>query len=80
MSLVVQPGARMLWCLRRSRSDIRCVVYPDGMPIEVQILQDRDVVLREQFPEEHLALKWAAAYGEQLKRRGWHDAPRAAER
>ena len=74
MSLVVQPGARVLWCLRRSRSDIRCVVFPDGMPIEVQILQDRDLVLREQFPEERLALGWAAAYAEQLKRRGWQDA------
>ena len=74
MSLVVQPGARVLWCLRRSRSDIRCVVYPDAMPIEVQILQDRDVVLREQFPEERLALGWAGAYREQLKRHGWHEA------
>jgi hypothetical protein len=44
------------------------------MPIEVQILQDRDVVLREQFPEERLALGWAAAYRDQLKRRGWHEA------
>ena len=79
MSLVGQPGARVLWCLRRSRSDIRCVVYPDAMPIEVRILQDRDVVLRESFPEERLALAWAAAYGDQLRRHGWQQQTAADE-
>ena len=70
---VVQPGARVLWCLRRRLSDVRCVLYPNGMPVEVQVLQDRDVVLTEMFPEERLAVRWAQAYAERLKLQGWHD-------
>jgi hypothetical protein len=45
------------------------------MPIEVQILQDRDVVLTEVFPEERLALGWSRAYGDRLKQQGWRDTP-----
>ena len=71
---LVQPGARVLWCLRRRLSDVRCVMY-DGMPVEVQVLQDRDVVLTEMFPEERLALRWAQVYGDRLKQQGWHDTP-----
>jgi hypothetical protein len=47
----------------------------DGMPVEVRVLQDRDVVLTEMFPEEQLALRWAQAYGDRLKQHGWQDAP-----
>lgn len=43
------------------------------LPVEVQILQDRDLVLTEVFPEERLALKWARAYGDRLKLQGWRD-------
>ena len=74
---IVQPGARVLWCLRRRLSDVRCVLYSDGLPIEVQVLQDRDVVLTEMFPEERLALRWAQAYADRLKESGWNDAPGA---
>ena len=70
----VQPGARMLWCLRRRSTDVRCILYPNEMPVEVQVLQDRDVVLTELFQEEWLALNWARAYGERLKLQGWHDS------
>jgi len=45
------------------------------MPVEVQVLQDRDLVLTEMFPEERLALRWAQAYGDRLKQHGWNDAP-----
>lgn len=44
-------------------------------PIEVPILQDRDVVLTEVFPEEDLAVKWARLYGERLKQQGWFEPP-----
>lgn len=74
-SQVAFPGARVLWCLRRRSSDVRCVLYAGSMPIEVQILQDRDVVLAEIFPEERLALNWARIYGDRLKQQGWHDTP-----
>jgi hypothetical protein len=45
------------------------------MPIEVRVLQDRDIVLTEVFPEEWLAVNWARAYGERLKRQGWQESP-----
>lgn len=70
----VQPGARVLWCLRRRKSDVRCVMYPAALPVEVQVLQDRDVVLTELFQEEWLAENWARAYGERLRQRGWQDS------
>lgn len=75
MSDTVQPEARVLWCLRRRASDIRCVLYPNAVPVEVQVLQDRDLVLTELFPEEWLALKWARAYRERLEEQGWRDVP-----
>jgi hypothetical protein len=71
----VQPGARVLWCLRRRASDVRCVLYSNGMPVEVQVVQDRDLVLRELFQEEWLALNWAQAYGDRLKQQGWQESP-----
>ena len=74
----VQPGARVLWCLRRRASDVRCVIYPNGMPVEVQVVQDRDVVLTELFQEEGLALNWSRAYLERLKERGWQESSTAS--
>jgi len=71
----VQPGARMLWCLRRRTTDVRCIMYPNGMPVEVQVVQDRDIVLTELFQEEWLALNWAQAYCARLKQQGWQDSP-----
>ena len=72
---IVQPGPRVLWCLRRRLSDVRCVLYAAGLPVEIQVLQDRDVVLTEMFPEEYLALRWADAYGERLRQQGWQATP-----
>jgi hypothetical protein len=45
----IGPGARVLWCLRRRASDVRCIAYVEASSVEVRILQDRDVVLIEQF-------------------------------
>ena len=70
---VVSPDARVLWCLRRRSSDVRCVLYATTLPVEVRILQDRDVVLAEMFPEEDLAVRWAKAYGERLREQGWSE-------
>jgi hypothetical protein len=55
-------------------SDVRCVIYPAALPVEVQVLQDRDVVLTEIFQEEWLAETWARAYRDRLRLRGWHDS------
>lgn len=67
----------MLWCLRRRKSDVRCVLYAQAMPIEVQVLQDRDVVLTELFQEEWMALNWSRAYADRLKEHGWQERPEA---
>jgi hypothetical protein len=77
LTSTAQPSARTLWCLRRRATDVRCILYASGMPVEVQVLQDRDVVLTEVFQEEWLALNWARAYCERLKLQGWHDSPAA---
>jgi hypothetical protein len=50
-------------------------LYSNGLPVEVRIVQDRDVVLTELFPEEWLAVNWARAYEGRLREQGWHDAP-----
>ena len=76
----VEPGGRVLWRLRRRSSDVSCVLYAATLPVEVQVLQDRDVVLSELFPEETLAHRWAAAFGERLRQQGWRESPPEAER
>jgi hypothetical protein len=49
-------------------------MFPDVRPVEVQVLQDRDVVLTELFAEEWLALTWAHVYADRLKQQGWQDS------
>ena len=71
----VDPGARVLWCLRRRSTDVRCVLYGAVKPVEVVVLQERDLVLREAFADEGAALEWATAYAERLRDQGWHDSP-----
>jgi len=73
----VQPGARVVWCLRRRAADVRCVVFADGIPVEVRVIHDRDVVVTEIFQEEWMALDWARIYGERLRAQGWQDVPEA---
>ncbi len=72
-SYTAQPGARVLWCLRRRTSDVRCVILEGSMPVEVQVLQDRDVVLTELFQEEWMATRWARVYAGRLKEQGWRE-------
>lgn len=69
------PGGRVLWSLRRRRTDVRCVLYADATLIEVQVLQERDLVLKERFLEERLALGWAVEYRSRLLEHGWRDSP-----
>ena len=74
-SYYAQPEARVLWSLRRRRSDVRCVMYSGTVPVEVRVLQDRDVVLTELFQEEQVAERWARVYAAHLKEQGWFDSP-----
>jgi hypothetical protein len=71
----VQPGARVVWCLKRRATDVRCVVHAQSVPVEVYVVHDRDVVLTEVFQEEWMALNWARAYRERLRAQGWNDVP-----
>jgi hypothetical protein len=74
-TFTVDPGARVLWCLRRRASDVRCVVFVGPGTVEVRVLQERDLVLKELFPTELAAVGWADEYRDRLKRQGWHDSP-----
>ena len=71
----MQADGRVLWCLRRRKCDVRCLIFADAIPIEIRVLQDRDLVLTERFQEEWLAIDWARIYGERLKAQGWRDSP-----
>lgn len=50
-------------------------MYPTAMPVEIQVVHDRDVVLTERFQEEWLAVNWARVYADRLKQQGWYDSP-----
>jgi hypothetical protein len=69
------PGARVLWCLRRSAGDVRCVAFLAVRPVEVHVLQDRDRVMREVFATVEAALDWAEEYAARLKSHGWRECP-----
>jgi hypothetical protein len=71
----LQPGARVLWCLKRRSTDVRCVVMPQAMPVEVHVVHGPDVVVSEIFQAEWMAMKWARAYRERLRAQGWQDVP-----
>ena len=73
-SEAVQPGARLVWCLKRRTTDVQCVLS-EGMPVEVRVSHCRAVVVTEIFQEEWMALKWARAYRERLRAQGWDDVP-----
>ena len=71
----VQPGARVVWCMKRRTTDVRCVLLAGGMPVEVQVVHGPELLVSEIFQEEWMALKWARAYRERLRAQGWNDVP-----
>jgi len=71
----VQPGARVVWCLKRRSTDVRCVVMAVGTPVEVHVVHGAEIVVTEIFQEEWMALQWARAYGDRLRAQGWDDVP-----
>jgi hypothetical protein len=74
-SSVQEPGARVLWCLRRRTTDVHCLLIGTGVPVEVRVVQDREVVLTELFQDEWIAENWAKAYSSRLREQGWQDSP-----
>ena len=71
----VQPGARVVWCVKRRATDVRCVVMSHGMPVEVHVVHGPEIVVKELFQEEWMAWKWARAYHDRLRAQGWEDVP-----
>ena len=71
----VQPGARVVWRMKRRTTDVRCVMFAGGMPVEVQVVHGRDVIVTEMFQEEWMAMNWARAYRDRLRVQGWNDVP-----
>ncbi|HYT73426.1 MAG TPA: hypothetical protein VEL79_01650 [Vicinamibacterales bacterium] len=71
----VQPGARVLWCLKRRSTEVRCVMLAQDVPVEVQVVHGPDVVVTELFQEDWMAENWARAYRERLRTQGWQDVP-----
>jgi hypothetical protein len=71
----VRPGARVVWCLRRRAADVRCLILAQGVPVEVRVIHDGDVIVTEIFQEEWMGLDWARVYGERLRAQGWQDVP-----
>jgi hypothetical protein len=61
--------------LKRRSTNVRCVVFSQDTPVEVQVIHGADVVLTEVFQEEWMATKWAAAYRDRLRAQGWDDVP-----
>jgi hypothetical protein len=51
------------------------VLFTSTNPIEVQVLQDRDLVIKELFMDERSALNWADEYSARLREHGWRDSP-----
>jgi hypothetical protein len=51
------------------------VLLAGTAPLEVHVLQDTDVVLKELFSEEWSALEWARAYYDRLIDQGWRACP-----
>jgi hypothetical protein len=51
------------------------VVFLGPGVIEVHVLQERDLVLKELFATEPAAVEWADEYRERLKQQGWDDSP-----
>jgi hypothetical protein len=50
-------------------------MYSGTVPVEVKVMQDRDVVLTELFQEEQVAENWARIYADHLKQQGWFESP-----
>jgi hypothetical protein len=74
----VQPGARVVWCMKRRTTDVRCVLFAAGTPVEIQVVHGREVVVTEMFQEEWMAINWARAYRDRLRVQGWNDVPEEA--
>jgi hypothetical protein len=75
MTSPVDPRVRVLWCLRRRKTDVTCVLHGGAIPVEVKVIHDRDVVVTELLQEEAHAVRWASRYKDRLREQGWFESP-----
>lgn len=61
----------IVWYLRSPRSKLRCVLQPGNEGIELLVLHDGEVAIRDTFPAVPDARVWADALRERLVARGW---------
>ena len=59
--------------MKRRATDVRCVLFAQGKPVEVQVVHGHDIVVTEVFQEEWMAVRWADAYRGRLQAQGWND-------
>lgn len=61
----------IIWYLRKPRSRMKCVLQPGAQGVELLVLHDEDVAVRDLFPELPDARRQADALRERLVARGW---------
>jgi hypothetical protein len=69
----------VLWRLQLNGSRIACRVYRDGARLQLCVESATAVIVREPFELEPRAVARARMLRENLKRRGWIDAPAGAD-
>ena len=63
-----------LWTVRAKRSVVKCVLHAEPTWVELLLLQDDDITIRETFQDDGIARAKAAALRERLMALGWRQA------
>ena len=61
----------VLWCLRTPRSRIRCILQPNDTAVEMLLVQNTDVAVRERFAHLLGARERADGLRERFIAKGW---------
>ena len=64
-------GRTLVWYLRSPRSRMKCVLQPGLRGIELLVLHENDVAVRDTFADVPDARRQADALRERLVARGW---------
>lgn len=67
-------GVEPLWAVQAKRSVMKCMLHVEPTFTELLVLQDRDVAVREIFPDREQARRNAEALHARLLKRGWRNA------
>ena len=61
----------IVWCLRSPVSQIRCVIQPSMAKVELLLLQNGDVAVRDVFDRPEVARERAHYLRQRFLARGW---------